>query len=572
MTITIRNSKTLTVLFLIIFNYSFFYSQITSDSLISNNYQYLLKNFENFKDDIKSAELYANSFLLKSKKENNELKKVEGYYLFARMLCRIPNYHKALVYLDSSITISKYKKDFYNSTKAHILKANIYGSQSKYKLVMKELAKANGFTNITNNKDQQNEVKYLFSLLYKNLGEYEKSMEILKEVIFYYKKKYKIDKSYEKDFILSLYAYSSGLNYLKKIDSAEIINKKITQLSLKSRDSILYDRILLSSAVTHYLKKEYLSALDSLKKSEKITKNKTVRIGTEVSTNYYYGKIYFEQRKYDLAIDYLEKVDALVFKNNYFPPDLRENYEFLIDFYKEGNDAKKQLFYIDRLLTIDSIMDNDVKYLSLKMNTEYTTPNLILEKQRIINSLQKSNYRILLIFVVLIIIFTFLFFRNYKKQKIYKNRFEEFVKLTTSNNKKTENLSPKSHRKIDSISKEIAKDILLKLDNFENKKGFIKKNITVIGLAKQLDTNSKYLSKVINNYKNKSFTNYINELRILYTVKSLKSTPKLRKYTIKAISSEFGFNSTEAFSKSFYKVTNLYPSYFIKQLGEKEIK
>jgi AraC-like DNA-binding protein len=217
-------------------------------------------------------------------------------------------------------------------------------------------------------------------------------------------------------------------------------------------------------------------------------------------------------------------------------------------------------------------MDNDVKYLSLKMNTEYTTPNLVLEKQRIINSLQKNNHRILITLVILILIFTFLFYRNYKKQKTYKKRFEKFIQSNSFNDKESKSLPQKKHHKISVISKEIANDILLKLDDFENKQGFVKKNITVISLAKQLDTNSKYLSKVINNYKNKSFTNYINELRVLYAVESLKSTPKLRKYTIKAISSEFGFNSTEAFSKSFYKITNLYPSYFIKQLGEKEFE
>ena len=36
--------------------------------------------------------------------------------------------------------------------------------------------------------------------------------------------------------------------------------------------------------------------------------------------------------------------------------------------------------------------------------------------------------------------------------------------------------------------------------------------------------------------------------------------------TIKAIANEMGFNTTEAFSKSFYKSTGIYPSFFIKQL------
>jgi len=43
-------------------------------------------------------------------------------------------------------------------------------------------------------------------------------------------------------------------------------------------------------------------------------------------------------------------------------------------------------------------------------------------------------------------------------------------------------------------------------------------------------------------------------------------------YTIKALASESGFNTTEAFSKSFYKKTGIYPSYFIKELKKNEDK
>ncbi len=565
-----RKIKTVIFFSLIILNYQQIHSQKSTLKkgtlpLVSESYENLFQAFEDSKNDIRTAELYAEAFLLKAKKENNIFKKTEGYYLIARMLCRIPDYDKASIYLDSSITISKGKNDFVYPAKAHILKANINGSQSKYQKVMDELAKANAYTNVTNNEDQQYEIKYLFSLLQKNLGDYEKSIKILKEVIIYYEKKYLIDKTYEDEYILSLYAYSSGLNHLKKIDSVDIINKKVTRLSLKSKDSTLYNRILISSAITHYLKKEYKSSLDSLEKSIQVNQNRTTRIGTEVTINYYLGKIYFEQGKHELAIKYIKKVDSLAFTKNYFPPGLRENYELLIQFYKEKNDAKKQLFYIDRLLTVDSIMDNDVKYLSREMNNEYTTPNLILEKQRIIDSLEKSKSKTKIIFTILFICLILLFLWNRKKQKLYKKRFQELLKKTSSVEGKEiliENDQPKNNK----IPEEIVHDILLRLENFETKKGYLKKNLTVVNLAKKLDTNSKYFSKVINTYKNKSFTNYINELRIHYVIEKLKTNPKFRKYTIKAIANDIGFNTTEAFSKSFYKITDIYPSFFIKEL------
>ena len=85
-------------------------------------------------------------------------------------------------------------------------------------------------------------------------------------------------------------------------------------------------------------------------------------------------------------------------------------------------------------------------------------------------------------------------------------------------------------------------------------------------MSKSFNTNSKYLSKVINTFKDKNFSNYINDLRIKYAIAELKKNPKFRKFTIKAIAQETGFNTTEAFSKSFYKVSGIYPSFFLKQL------
>ncbi|HLV70233.1 MAG TPA: helix-turn-helix domain-containing protein, partial [Xanthomarina sp.] len=87
----------------------------------------------------------------------------------------------------------------------------------------------------------------------------------------------------------------------------------------------------------------------------------------------------------------------------------------------------------------------------------------------------------------------------------------------------------------------------------------------------QFDTNSTYLSKIINTYKGKSINNYITDLRVDYIINELNQNHILRKMTIKAIALEIGFNNPESFSKAFYKKTGIKPSYFIKQI-EKENK
>ncbi len=116
------------------------------------------------------------------------------------------------------------------------------------------------------------------------------------------------------------------------------------------------------------------------------------------------------------------------------------------------------------------------------------------------------------------------------------------------------------------LSKSILKNVLIRLREFEEKKDFLKPNITLPILSSKLNTNSKYLSKTINLHKKKSFTQYINDLRIEYLINRLNTDKKFTNYTIKAIAEEIGFNTANAFSKAFFKKIGKYPSDFIKDL------
>ncbi|WP_262708811.1 helix-turn-helix domain-containing protein [Flavobacterium anhuiense] len=85
-------------------------------------------------------------------------------------------------------------------------------------------------------------------------------------------------------------------------------------------------------------------------------------------------------------------------------------------------------------------------------------------------------------------------------------------------------------------------------------------------LSTTFESNSKHVSKVVNVYKEKSFTQYINDLRIEFAINQLQVNNKLRKYTVQALALEFGFNNAESFSTAFYKKTGIKPTYFIKEL------
>mgnify|MGYP003563549034 CR=1 FL=1 len=64
------------------------------------------------------------------------------------------------------------------------------------------------------------------------------------------------------------------------------------------------------------------------------------------------------------------------------------------------------------------------------------------------------------------------------------------------------------------IPKETEQMLLKKLERFENTTKFTNKDISLAVLAGQFDTNTKYLSEVINSNFNMNFNAYINKLRI----------------------------------------------------------
>ncbi|GAA4279097.1 helix-turn-helix transcriptional regulator [Aquimarina mytili] len=544
-------------------------------TLAQKKYTELLEKFNLQLNDSVKARVYAQAFLLKAKQDTNIIKKANGYY----MLATVSEHDNALLYADSIITITKNINDFDYPAKAYLLKARVFGSKGYYQKSMDELVKANLYANKNDNIDQKFKTKYFIAILKNNLGEYQESLELLQSTVNYYEDKFTQHREHEYDYIKSLYATGTVYNAIKKYDSAYAINKKAIRLSLKSKDSILYTRLLLTTAMAHYYKKQYQPGLDSINKLKKLRDYKIQGPGTAERVELYLGKIYFSQNNFDESIYHLKNVDSIAFSTQYFFPKIREAYELLIKYYKERKNTDKQIFYIDKLLTVDSILDNNFKYLSRQINEEYSTPNLILEKQEIIDSLEKTNKTKIIVLVILSIVSLVLLivlFLNEKKKRTYKKRFLELL----DNNKKpsihkteaiTIDKKPENAKPTDiGISEIIVNDILKNLESFEKNNEFLEANLTVSSLSKRFKTNSKYLSKVINMHKDKSFSNYVNELRIDYVVEELKSNSKFRKYTIKAIANEIGFNTTEAFSKSFYKTTGIYPSFFLKQLEKQQ--
>ena len=110
--------------------------------------------------------------------------------------------------------------------------------------------------------------------------------------------------------------------------------------------------------------------------------------------------------------------------------------------------------------------------------------------------------------------------------------------------------------------------ILEQLDIFEKEQQFLDSKITQKLLSEKLGTNPTYLSKIINAYKGKNFSNYLNDLRLEYIVELLKTEHQFLEKEIKELANIAGFTNAEAFSDNFQRKFEIKPSYFIKMMKE----
>jgi len=396
------------------------------------------------------------------------------------------------------------------------------------------------------------------------IGEYQTALSVLQEC---YKHFSQTKDTKPQAYLNSLYALSEAYTFTRKIDSATYLNKlglvQSTILDNEYKKFFTY-----KEGINQYHRENYNAAKDSLKKAIDSIHHYT-DYTNKVLAHFYLGKTFLALKEKNKAIEQFKKADESIRKGSNILPEFRKNYEILIAHYKKTGNKDEQLKYIKRLLKADSIINDNYKYLIKNVVQNYDTPRLLAEKQEIIHSLErekKSSFWIINTLLLITGISLLFWIVNWKKRKNYKKRFDELLQSIDQKNNKSVITTTNAEKEELGISDDIIATILTALDSFEQNEEYLQPDITTNSLAKSFKTNSKYLSKVVNAYKKKTFSTYINDLRIDYSIQKLRHDSKFKNYTMHAIAREIGFNTPQAFSKSFFKKNGIHPSYFIKQL------
>ena len=101
-------------------------------------------------------------------------------------------------------------------------------------------------------------------------------------------------------------------------------------------------------------------------------------------------------------------------------------------------------------------------------------------------------------------------------------------------------------------------------DIMQKEKLFLDPQLTLNKLAKTLDISPNHLSQLINTHYQRSYSDYINDLRVEEVKRRLKQDVGQSK-TINSLAFDSGFNSISSFYTVFKKHTGMTPSEFRKQ-------
>ncbi|WP_339697520.1 helix-turn-helix transcriptional regulator [uncultured Marixanthomonas sp.] len=191
------------------------------------------------------------------------------------------------------------------------------------------------------------------------------------------------------------------------------------------------------------------------------------------------------------------------------------------------------------------------------------------EQEGAIHSDKRSYYYIGgIIALVLLVSLIGYYFYNKQLEKEYR-QFEKVIKQL-ENKEKLE--APKKVQQENegskgiTIPKETENAILQRLEDFETTTKYTSQNMSLPVLAKQLDTNTKYISEIIHTHKNKNFNTYINELRINHIIQLMKEDKKYLNYKVSYLAEESGFSSHSAFTVVFKSITGITPKQFVSFL------
>jgi AraC-like DNA-binding protein len=459
-----------------------------------------------------------------------------------------------------------------------------------------------------NNKRNLAETYQQMGLIYSDIGDFEKSLKNYSTALELFKEL--------NEWATVAYVYSSiaGIfgSYSDVYKCADY-NLKALEIFRKLKDYRGMGYVLNSLGIVQHESKNYKLALKYFQESlakKKQTEDKQGMIFTlnNISTIYLNNnRLDSAYRNINLALKYSgELKDKLSFMNSYellgeyymkirkypeafaaidnsmkyareinYRPMIEIIYGRLSDLYNETGDKQNAFYYLRQKNTLrDSInTEKSRKYIAdvlVKYETEDKENQLKQLNEKRVGLESESAYQRILIWIIIIISISAIsillyFYRRkvvafIKVIKIIPKRANEDKRRLKGMMRVIDQRPEQTHPK--EIDLNITDDLIFKLNKLMvNEKMFLNPQIKQAEVAKKLNTNTAYLSRIINDQLSSNFSDYINRFRINEAKKMILNN-RQNNFTFEGIAQSVGFRSKSAFNLAFKKFTGKTPSQF----------
>ncbi|MDC7998266.1 helix-turn-helix domain-containing protein [Gilvibacter sediminis] len=515
-------------------------------------------------------------YLLRGKAEADTIKIARAYDRLSRLFTN----DSTLIYADSVILYTKNLKHKTYPGVGYLLKATHYSNKRQYSKALANYSEAQRYAVNRENIIHEIFIRKCVIDITSRWSSPEKAIKLGNDLLRIIdtlnyetvltntsRPSFKIN-----DSVLSRHYLIDKLDVINSLITSYVLNKQYeVALSLTDEANIVIQelgdlkkeiKLKRRIAEIEYYRGNYKSSIDTL---SKYFSHLTVT-NSKLNSYYYLGMNSIKLGNQKMGLDYLLKADSVYMIEPYIVPSQRPFLAELYKIYKSEGNKLLQVEILNKILSVDSLFKESYKNINKSLIDNFETPQLLAEKEKLIAQLEweqgrEKRKQLFTGFLLLLSLGGCAYY--FWKQRQYKMRFAAIVK---------DGLQPQedqlNKQKRNEISAEIVDDILKKLERFEAKGQFTRGDVSLQSVAKRFNTNSSYLSKVVNLKKDKNFSQYISELRISYAVDQLQNNPRFRKYTIKAIAEEVGFGNAQSFSKAFKARTGLHPSYFIRNLNK----
>lgn len=511
---------------------------------IFSNFDEIKKQILLQKSNPDSALFFTKIYITKAKRENNLQQLFTGY----DYAMRFAEVEQQIKYGDSMITNAVKLGDDNQIGEAFIALGQTYMVNNQFKDALEHTLAGYGYFKINNNPYLIFTAKRNIAIIKAYTEDFYEAQQLNRESTnFFREHREKIkDTDYTIYYIHSLIALINTSSYLQDFkDNPKLLKEGIDFVKNDKEYAEYLPYFISSQGLDAYFRGDYAKAIQNFNKALSSYQDKWEHL----TDRFYLGMSYRKTGQWDKALPYFKNIEKDYDETRKLDPEFRPTFEFFIEYYTKNADKKMQEIYINKLLAFDEQAKLNKTYLVSKIKKEYDTNELLAYKKKI--EREKLFERSGLAFLVISAGASLFYFQNKKRKK---NSIEptEVPILSSQEGEKKPTLTKKETVDYDiykPINKETVQSLLIKLKNFEEQKNFTKKGIKLYDLANEFGTNEKYLSKVVSISKNKTFNQYLTDLRLDYFIHLQNHNSE--KENKKSLSENSGFETYSQFSKAF---------------------